>query len=136
MEHIIYVREIFQYEFNSDVYFVIGLHYLILFWECLIWSISYMSRTPFSIRIQWRCLICDQTTLFNNYFGNAYSCFQNYVESSQRFFALRKCVTCSCHSLDEVSTFRSWLRVQFLVVAVPCNHFLACNVYILSFKNT
>ena len=60
---------------------------------------------------------------------NGYSCFQNYKESSQRFLMLRKHVTCLCHSLDEVSTFCSWLRVQSLVVAVLCNHFLVCNVW-------
>jgi hypothetical protein len=38
----------FQYEFSRDVSFVIGLPYLVMF-ECLIWGISYVSGTHFSI---------------------------------------------------------------------------------------
>ena len=62
---------IFQYKFN-DVCFMIGLPYLAIISGMLIWSILYMSRTHFSIRIQQWCLFHDQTTLFGNYFRNAW----------------------------------------------------------------
>ena len=65
-----------------------------------------------------------------------YSHFQNYTELSQRFSMSRKCMTCLCHSLDEVSTFCNWLQVQSLLVAVLCNDSLVCNMYILNWKNT
>jgi hypothetical protein len=53
MEHIIYIWDLF-FNANSTVMFVLWSDYLIwqLFWECLIWSISYMFGTYFSIWIQ------------------------------------------------------------------------------------
>ena len=58
---------IFQCEFNGDVCFVIGLPYFTIISGMLIWSISYMSGTHFSIQIQWWCLFCNRTTLFCNF---------------------------------------------------------------------
>jgi len=63
---------IFQYEFNDDVCFMIGLPYLAIILGMLIWSILYMSGTHFLVWIQRWCLFRDQTALFGNYFGNAW----------------------------------------------------------------
>jgi len=68
MEHTIYVWDSF-FNVNLTVMFVLWSDYLIwqIFQECLIWNVSYMFRTHFSIWIQQLCLCCDQTTLFGNF---------------------------------------------------------------------
>jgi len=68
MEHTIYVQDSF-FNVNSTVMFVSWSDFLIwqLFRECLIWNVSYVFGTHFSIWIQQLCLCCDRTTLFGNF---------------------------------------------------------------------
>ena len=90
---------IFQCEFNGDVCFMIGLPYLAIISECLIWNISYISGTHFSIWIQQWCLCCDQVTLFGNFGQSHYWSEYNHISIQMKFSQCITLVPASGHAL-------------------------------------
>jgi len=68
-------------QLHSSLYYIYHLPIWVMQYIWL-WSISYMSRTHFSMWIQWWCLFHDQTTLFGNYFRNVDMEHIIYVQDS------------------------------------------------------